>query len=116
MSIINELADHDRRKKNIIIYKLPEAVPNDKSDSDVFTAMCSSVYSCSYTITKSVHLGKKVPNKYRPLLLYLENEEDKLLLLFHSYLLRHNDSYKNVFMTPDRTKFKREKQKIAVRT
>ena len=59
MSIIDEIADCDRRKKNIIVYNLPEPASNDKSDSDAFAAMCSSVYRCSYTITKSVHLGKK---------------------------------------------------------
>ena len=47
MSILDELADHDRRKKNIVVYNLPEPAPNDKGDSDAFAAMCSSVYSCS---------------------------------------------------------------------
>ena len=110
LSIIDELADRDRRKKNMIVYNLPEPAPN-KSDSDSFTAMCSSVFNGSYAITKSVRLGKKLPNKHKPLLLSLEHEEDKLTLLSRSYLLRHNDSYKNVFIAPDRTRFEREKHK-----
>ena len=110
LSIIDELADHDRRKKNMIVYNLPEPAPN-KSDSDSFTAMCSSVFNGPYAITKSVRLGKKLPNKHKPLLLCLEQEEDKLTLLSRCYLLRHNDSYKNVFLAPDRTRFEREKHK-----
>ena len=43
--------------------------------------MCSSVYNCSYVITKSVRLGKKAINKHKPLLLCLENEDDKLLFM-----------------------------------
>ena len=53
LSIIDELADRDRRKKNMIVYNLPEPAPN-KSDSDSFTAMCSSVFNGPYAITKSV--------------------------------------------------------------
>ena len=96
----------------MIVYNLPvpEPAPN-KSDSDSFTAMCSSVFNGSHAITKSVRLGKKLPNKHMPLLLSLEHEEDKLILLSRSYLLRHNDSYKDVFITPDRIRFEREKYK-----
>jgi len=38
MGIIDELADHDRRKKNLIVYNLPESAPNNQSDSDAFAA------------------------------------------------------------------------------
>ena len=114
LSIIDELADRDRRKKNIIVYNLPESAPNGKSDGDAFATLCSSVYNCACTITKSVRLGKKIVNKHRPLLLCLDNEQDKLMLLSRSYLLRHNDSYKNVFIVPDRTKFEREKHRKLV--
>ena len=114
LSILDELADRDRRKKNIIAYNLPESAPNSKGDSEAFAALCSSVCNCACTVTKSVRLGKKLANKPRPLLLCLENEQDKLMLLSRSYLLRHNDSYKNVFIAPDRTKFEREKHRKLV--
>ena len=29
MNIVDELADRDRRKKNVIIYNFPEPAPND---------------------------------------------------------------------------------------
>jgi len=103
MGIIDELADCDRRKKNLIVNNLPKPVPNNQSDSDAFAALCSSIYKSSFTIVKSLHLGKKLPNKQRPLLLCLESEEDKLTLLSHSYLLCHNTLYKNIYIAPNRT-------------
>ena len=83
MDIIDELSDHDKRKKNLIVYNLPES----KSDRDAFADLCSSVYSCSFVITRSVRLGKKIPDKNRPLLLSLHKEEDKSEPLSRSYLL-----------------------------
>ena len=114
MGIIDELADRDRRKKNLIIYNLPEPTSKNQSDSDLFTALCSSVFNRTVTITRSIRLGKKEPNKHRILLLCLEHEEDKLTLLSHSYLLRQNDLHKNALMAPDRTKFEREKHRKLV--
>jgi len=115
MSIIDELADRDRRKRNIIVYNLPESSgSSNKSDSDAFAALCSSVYNSSFAVTKSIRLGKKAPDKHRPLLLCLQKEEDKFELLSRSFLLFRSESYKNVYLAPDRTKFEREKHKKLV--
>ena len=114
MRIVDELSDRDRRKKNVIVYNLPEPAQNNKSDSDAFSALCSSVYNSSFTITKLLRLGKKQPNKIRPLLLCFEHEEDRVTVLSHSHQLCNKDAYKNVFISPDRTKFEREKHKNLV--
>ena len=114
MRIVDELADRDKRKKNVIVYNLPESAQNSKSDSDTFSALCSSVYNCSFTITKLLRLGKKQSNKIRPLLLCFEHEEDKVTVLSRSHQLRNKEAYKNVFIAPDRTKFQREKHKSLV--
>ena len=59
MDIIDELADRERRKRNIIFCNLPESSPNNKGDSDAFAVLCSSVYNSSLiTITKSA-FGKE---------------------------------------------------------
>jgi len=111
MSIIDKLADRNRRKKNIV-YNLPESSGSSKkSNSDACAALCSSVYNSSFAVTKSIRLGKKAPDKHRPLLLYLQKEEDKFELLSRSFLLFRSESYKNVYLAPDRTKFEREKHK-----
>ena len=47
MDIIQKLADRDKRKRNIIVYNLPES--SGKSDSDTFAAQCPSVYNSSFS-------------------------------------------------------------------
>ena len=61
-----------------------------------------------------LRLGKKQPNKIRPLLLCFEHEEDRVTVLSRLHQLRNKDAYKNVFIAPDRTKFEREKHKNLV--
>ena len=85
MSIIDELADRDRRKRNIIsiIWLSPLARPIGVIVMmHLHAALCSSVFnSLFFAVTKSILLGKKAPDKHRPLLLCLQKEEDKLELL-----------------------------------
>lgn len=113
LSIADELADRERRKRNVIIYNFPEA-PDREADKASFISLCKSVYKCEFDINKIMRLGKKVTDKTRPLLLCLDHEEDKNLILSRSYLLHRNSQYSKVFVTPDRTKFEREKHKKLV--
>jgi len=46
---------------------------------------------------------------HRPLLLCFQHEEDKVTVLSRSHQLHNKESYKNVFIAPDRTKIQREK-------
>ena len=107
------MADREKRKYNIIVYNFPEASDN-QSDKDLFADFCSSVSKHKGNINKILRLGKKVPNKHRPLLLGFEHYEDKGLLFCRTHLLQHNDQYNDVFIVPDRTKFEREKHKKLV--
>ena len=101
------MANREKRKNNIIVYNFPEASDN-QSDKDLFADFCSSVSKHKGNINKIMRLGKKVPNKHRPLLLSFEHYEDKGLLFSRTHLLQHNDQYNDVFIVPDRTKFERE--------
>ena len=49
-SIIDELADRDRRKKNIIIYNLPEATDH-AADKVSFLALCKTVFNLDVLVT-----------------------------------------------------------------
>ena len=49
-----------------------------KSDSDAFSALCSSVYKSLFAVTKLICLRKKAPDKHQPLLLCLQKEEGKI--------------------------------------
>ena len=66
LTIIDELSDRERRKRNVIVYYLLESAASIKNESDAFAHMCSSIIACTYTISKSVRLGKKVPNNTDP--------------------------------------------------
>ena len=113
LSIADELADRERRKNNIIVYNFTET-SDHQTDKDSFVNFCSSVFNCNVKISKVLRLGKKIANKHRPLLLGFEHYDDKVLILSHAHLLRHNDQYSDVFIVPDRTKFEREKHKKLV--
>ena len=100
------MADRERRKNNTIVYNFPEASDHQR-DKDLFTDFHISVFKHNGNVNKLLHLGKKVPNKHRPLLLSFEIYEDKGLLLYSAHLLQHNNQYNDVFIATDRTKFER---------
>ena len=107
-NIIDELADRDRRKKNIIVYNLPE--PSDRAADKVsFLALYKTVFDQDASVIRVTRLGRRLENKHRPLLVCFEHEDDKITVISRSNLLRHHDQYKGVFLAPDRTKFEREK-------
>lgn len=112
-NIVDELADRDRRKKNIIVYNLPEAKDRE-ADKGSILSLCKTAFDFDIPITKIIRLGKKVDNRHRPLLVGFEHEDDKVIILSRAYLLHRHDQYKRVFIAPDRTKFEREKHRKLV--
>jgi len=113
-SIADELADRERRKNNIIVYNLVENSDRE-ADKKVFSNLCQAVFSKEFTANKVIRLGKRSDNndRHRPVLVVLQDESDKQFLLVNSSKLRQHDSYKSVYLSPDRTKFERLKYKNA---
>ena len=76
------------------------------------------MYKLNVTTTKVFRLGKKRENseqsQHRPLLVSLEKESDKNMLLARSGQLRHHDKYKEIYFAPDKTKFERSKHRKLV--
>ena len=91
-SIIDELADRDRRKKNIIIYNLPEATDH-AADKVSFLALCKTVFNLDVLVTRVIRLGKRQENKHRPLLVCFAHEDDKTTVISRSNLLRRHDKF-----------------------
>ena len=114
LSITDELADQEKRRKNVIVYNFPEA-SDRKVDSGSFLNMCKEVYNSDISVNKVVHLEKKSAEKQRPLLRCLKHDADESLLFSQLYLLRGNNQYSDVFIVPDRTKFERKKHKKLVK-
>ena len=76
-SIIDELADRDRGKKNIIVYNLPQATDHT-ADKVSFLALCKTVFNLDVLVTRVIHLEKRLENKHRPLLVCFAHEDDKM--------------------------------------
>jgi len=68
-TIVEELAERDKRKRNIVMYNLPGA------RADKVSAL-SSVYSLESPINRVICLGKRSKDKHRPLLGCFENMDD----------------------------------------
>ena len=78
--VVDEIADHEQRKRNIIVYNFPKK-PDRAADKGKFTEMCKEITDAELKISKLFRLGKRVENKHRPLLIGLETDEDRACLL-----------------------------------
>jgi len=112
-TIVDELADRDRRKHNITVYNFPEGADR-QVDKESFQELLNAVFTLKITPSKVIRLGGKTPNKHRPLLLSIDDLDVKASIVSRSHLLRQHDRYKSVFIVPDRTKLEREKHKRVV--
>ena len=111
--VANEIAERDRRKRNIIVYNLPEKT--ERADDKVkLTEMCKEITDVELKITKTFRLGKRVESKHRPLLVGLETEDDRACLLSVAPRLRLSTEFKQVFIALDMTKLERERHKKVV--
>ena len=72
LDIINEMADRERRKQNIVVYNFPESADR-KADIVTFQALCTTVFKLDTNICKAICLDPKNTNKQRPLLLIVED-------------------------------------------
>ena len=53
-------------------------------------------------------------NKHRPLLLTIEDTDDKVYMMSHSHFLKRHDQYNNIYITPDRTRLEHIKHKRVI--
>ena len=108
--IADELADRERRKSNLIVYNFSES----SDDKKHFIDLCNTVFKLDISVVSHRRLGKQAENKLRPLLLSLEDVDDKEFITSRSYLLRRHEEYKNVYISADMTKYQRAKHKQLV--
>ena len=111
--VADEIAERDRRKRNVIIYNLPEQA-NRAGDKTKFTEVCKSIIDRDIDVVKLFRLGRKIDNKYRPLLVGLSSEADKQNLLSAAPHLRSSKEFKQVYINTDMTKLEREKHRKVV--
>ena len=75
-----------------------------KADIKAFHTLSMDVFKLDLGILKAVRLGSKNNNKHRPVLLTIEELDDKNYLISHSHFLRHHEQYKSVFTKLERIK------------
>ena len=109
--------ERERRKKNVVIFNLnesdkAEAMERYKEDEE----NCNKIFQMDLAIGRIkvenlIRLGKRVENRTRPLLVKLENEEDKKEILKRTNRLRHSTSFGRVYIGRDMTQEERIKDK-----
>ena len=103
-TIVQQLEDKNRRKNNILFFNIPESeTSNSGVDPGFVSKLCKDVYNLDIQILKAFHLGKKLANKSRPLLVQLESEDIKARILAKSYLLKSTELYNSVYVSADMT-------------
>jgi len=80
LDFVDEMAERDRRKSNIVVYNFAELTDRN-ADIESFKALSNTVFKLDLDAAKAIRLGPKVPNKYRPLLLTIEDVDDKTYML-----------------------------------
>ena len=85
-------------KNNIIVYNLVEN--SDREAEKRSSQICVKFFLKSFQPIKLEN-----NDRHRPVLVVLQDESDKAFLLTNSSKLCQHDSYKSVYLSPDRTKF-----------
>ena len=100
-------------EKVLIIYKLPES-NNHSNDKTNVAKLCKAVFDIDVGITKSMRLGKKSEDKIRPLLIFLDSQQNAVYITSYASYLRRHEEYNNVYIAPDITKYQKHKHKQLV--
>jgi hypothetical protein len=111
-TVAKQVIVEEELSKKIMIFGLPET-DNEKvqvSVSEVFETIGEKPR------LEAVRLGKKVQSKVRPVKVTLPSSSIVQQLLSSSWKLRQSDSYKNVFLSPDRTDKERAEHRELVST
>ena len=110
VNVVQELEDKEHRKKNVLFFNISEPDLSDlEADRNYVSKLCKDTFNLDVKILKAFRLGKKVPNKCRPLLVQFEKENAKAKIFGKSYLLKSMEPYSDVYVSVDMTKSKRIK-------
>ena len=113
-SIVDELAERDRKAKNLMIYNFPEEHDLETEKAN-FIKMCNDITNPDeIRLLKFYRIGRKDGNRFRPLLVGFDTEDIKLLILSRAHRLRYHQIYNKVYIAPDMTKLERTKYKKLV--
>ena len=112
LSSLDETADRERRKQNVIVFGLPESA-NRSDDANSFTTVCSSELNVTIVVNNSYRLGRVGAGKPRPLVVQLGSVQERMSLLRRAKQLRNSaDSVaKQMYIRPDLTRMQQAESK-----
>ena len=116
---IDEYQDRERRKNNLIVYGIKESKSNDpqtrkEEDTKVIKSITDALRVNDVAVSKIIRLGQPRDNegeKPRPILLALEDNRKKRLILNNAKKLREIEGWNSIFISPDLTWKEREEGK-----
>jgi len=109
---VNELADRESRKCNLIIFNLQESsTPNINTDTLSFNDMCNFLNVRGSNLLNNTS-WEEVDRGQRPLLVCLTNTVSKWKLLSQSPKLRTSTEWRNVYINPDMTATERKANQL----
>lgn len=109
VDMVDELLSRERRKKNLVVFNIPEAPgPSVSEDCRIFTDICRSELGLTVKVITARRLGKQLNNKPRLLLITLENEAPRWEILRAARKLKDSTKYGSVFINPDLSRKERD--------
>ena len=109
--------ERERKRKNVMIFNLRESkheeakeryCEDERNCKDIFS---NTLGIQQVNIMNVIRLGKKMPNKVRPLLVKLGSEEERINILRNTSKLRQSQQFVRVYVTRDMTEKEREKDR-----
>ena len=106
------------RSKNLMVFGLPESENEDTAStkSRVSDILSHLAVESTPVVSSTVRVGKKSESRPRPIKVTLERREDLILLLKKAKLLRQDENYRQVYLSPDLTKVEREENSRVYKT
>ena len=113
---VRAVNEEEERSRNLIIYGVSEGEEGDWSNiysTETLNEVVKSVHEATvadgsfHNVDNVYRLGKKVPDKTRPIKVEFISSSDVDAILKNAYKLKANSDLKSVYLSPDRTKEQR---------
>ena len=114
VQVLNEFADRERRKNNIIVHNIAESTGDtaglrEAQDKITIQDLIKNGLKVDDNVEKLARLGKRNTDRPRLLLVTLSCERSKILTT--AWRLKNNSKWENTYIDPDRTLQEREEHK-----
>ena len=106
VGIVDEYFDKEKRRKNVVVYNLPESTCQTNSDRmkedlDSFCRLVREELHLIVSATKCYRVGKRLDTRPRLLIVTMESEDLKWDVLRQAPQLRHSRYSPRIFINPD---------------